>query len=165
VDSVQSNVATNATNINTVQANVTSLTTSVNTIKANVDSVQSNVSSLQANVVALESSGGGAASVINAIVSETASRSLILADASDMLFANTASNIIFTIPNDETVNFPSASTIHFARNGAGTVTISGDAGVTVRIRNGFTNTLAVQYSIASTTKVAANSWYLYGDLT
>lgn len=103
--------------------------------------------------------------VIAAVLSETVSRSLVLTDKSDMIFADTASNITFTIPTDATANFDVGSTIHFARNGTGTVTIAGAGGVTVRIRNGFTNTLAVQYSIASITKVAANTWYLYGDLT
>lgn len=108
---------------------------------------------------------GSTGKVIDSILTETTSRSLTLADSSDMIFVNTASNTTFTIPTDASVNFPIPTTIHFARNGTGTVTIAGDVGVTVRIRNGFTNTLAVQYSIASVTKVAANTWYLYGDLT
>jgi hypothetical protein len=108
---------------------------------------------------------GPTGKVIDSVLSETVSRTLTLADSSDMLFVNTSSNTIFTIPDDGTTNFPVPSTVHFARNGTGTVTVAGAAGVTVRIRNGFTNTLAVQYSIASVTKVSANTWYLYGDLT
>jgi hypothetical protein len=103
--------------------------------------------------------------VIEQITEVTSSRTLILSDSNDMVFANSSSNLTLTIPNDTTTDFPIATTIHFARNGTGTVTIDSEAGVTVRIRNGFTNTLAVQYSIASATKVAANTWYLYGDLT
>lgn len=103
--------------------------------------------------------------VIEDVIEETTSRTLNIDDASGIIYANSSSALTFTIPNDSSVDFPIPSTIHFARNGTGSVTIANEGGVTVRIRNGFTNTLAVQYSIASATKIAANTWYLYGDLT
>jgi archaellum component FlaC len=74
VNSVQSNVGTLTTSVNTIAANVNSvqsnvgtLTTSVNTIKANVDSVQSNVATAVTNINTVQSNVTSLTTSVNTI--------------------------------------------------------------------------------------------------
>lgn len=103
-------------------------------------------------------------SPIGGIIPVSVSRTLILTDSNSMLFSTASTTVTYTIPNDTTLDFPIGTVVHFTRDGTGSVTIGSEAGVTVRIRNGLTNQLAVQYSMATAAKLAANTWYLYGDL-
>ena len=67
VDSVASNVSTVSTSVNTIQSNLTTLTTSVNTIKANVDSVQSNIASVATSVNTVQSNLSTLTTSVNTI--------------------------------------------------------------------------------------------------
>ena len=103
-------------------------------------------------------------SPIGSIITTATSRLFESTDENCMIFSTSASAITFTIPLDSTLNFPIGTVVHITRDGAGSVTISNEVGVTVRIRNGLTNQLAVQYSTATAAKISANYWYLFGDL-
>jgi len=103
-------------------------------------------------------------SPIGGIVSVSASRSLTSTDANQMILSNASGAITLTIPTDATYNYPIGTVIHITRDGTGQVTIANEVGVTVRIRNGLSSQLAVQYSTATAAKIAANYWYLFGDL-
>jgi hypothetical protein len=107
---------------------------------------------------------GQSGSPIGAIISTSTSRLFALTDANSMIFSTSSVAVSFTIPLDSNVNFPIGSVVHITRDGAGSVTIENQVGVTVRIRNGLSNQLAVQYSTATATKISANYWYLSGDL-
>lgn len=65
-----------------------------------------------------------------------------------------------TIPNDDDVPFPAGSVLNVAQNGAGTVTVAGDAGVTV-VNGG---DLGGEGAMAAVTKVDTNRWLLVGSL-
>ena len=107
---------------------------------------------------------GDNGSPIGGIVSVSTSRSLTSTDANQMLLSNASGAITLTIPTDATYNYPIGTVIHITRDGTGQVTIANEVGVTVRIRNGLSSQLAVQYSTATAAKIAANYWYLFGDL-
>lgn len=91
-------------------------------------------------------------------------RTLTISDRDVMILSGSNTATTFTIPTDAAVNFPISSTVHFSQDGAGQVTVAGDVGVTVNIRNGLTNKTAVRYAMCTALKVASNRWYLFGDL-
>lgn len=109
-------------------------------------------------------SRGISGSVYAGVNSVATSRILTDGDASTMLLVSSASPVTVTIPLDATFNFPIGTVINMAQDGTGALTIGNEVGVTVRIKSGLTNVSSGQYSIITASKVAANYWYLSGDL-
>jgi len=96
------------------------------------------------------------------------SDTFVLADADNKLitYSSTSATTI-TIPPESSVAFPIGSIINVIKIGAsGTTTITQGAGVTIS-STGATATapaLRAAFSAASCIKVAANTWYVVGDI-
>jgi len=106
---------------------------------------------------------GNDGSPIGNVIDISTSRVLDELDANKMLLS-IGSAITITIPADATYDFPIGTVVHITQDGTGQVTIASASGVTTRIRNGLTNKTAVQYSTCTAAKIAADYWYLFGDL-
>jgi hypothetical protein len=94
---------------------------------------------------------------------QTASYTLVLADADKLVEMNVATANNLTIPLNSSVAFATGTQILLAQYGAGQTTIVPTSGVTVR-SNGAKLKLNVQYSGATLIKIAENEWYLFGDI-
>jgi hypothetical protein len=94
---------------------------------------------------------------------QTASYTLVLADADKLVEMNVATANNLTIPLNSSVAFATGTQILLAQYGAGQTTIVPTSGVTVR-SNGAKLKLNVQYSGATLIKIAENEWYCFGDL-
>lgn len=94
---------------------------------------------------------------------QTASYTLVLADADKLVEMNVATANNLTIPLNSSVAFPIGTQILLAQYGAGQTTIVPTSGVTVR-SNGGKLKLNVQYSGATLIKIAENEFYLFGDI-
>lgn len=77
---------------------------------------------------------------------------------------NSASNLTLTVPTNAAVAYPVGTCFEVTRLGAGTVTVAGDVGVTVRSPGG-SLTLRAQYSTGALRKIGTDEWVLSGDLT
>jgi hypothetical protein len=90
----------------------------------------------------------------------------VLADAAKMVTLFNASAITVTIPPNSSVAYAVGSKIDFIQKGAGQVTFSQGAGVTIR-STGATATapkLRVQYSAATAWYEGSDVWYVVGDI-
>ena len=76
---------------------------------------------------------------------------------------NAAGGTTLTIPLNATTAFPVGTSIDVLQTGAGQVTVSGIAGVTLNYTPG--NKLRTQWSSATLFKRAENTWVLMGDLS
>ena len=94
---------------------------------------------------------------------QTASYTLVLADADKLVEMNVATANDLTIPLNSSVAFPTGTQILLAQYGAGQTTIVATSGVTVR-SNGGKLKLNVQYSGATLIKIGTDEWYLFGDI-
>jgi len=94
---------------------------------------------------------------------QTASYTLVLADADKLVEMNVGSANNLTIPLNSSVAFPTGTQILLAQYGAGQTTIVATSGVTVR-SNGGKLKLNVQYSGATLIKIGTDEWYLFGDI-
>ncbi|MEM6550113.1 MAG: hypothetical protein AAF713_20560 [Pseudomonadota bacterium] len=72
---------------------------------------------------------------------------------------------VFTLPSDATESIPIGSVIHLHRAAASTVEFAAGAGATVLKPIDFGLRLRLQDSLASATKVAADTWLVAGDLS
>lgn len=95
---------------------------------------------------------------------QVASYILALTDAGKLVNLNVGSANTITVPPSGTVNFPIGTQIMLASYGAGQTTIVAGLGVIIRSA-GAKLKLASQYSGASLTKIAADEWYIFGDLS
>lgn len=87
----------------------------------------------------------------------------VLADANTRVRFTSASPVAFTVPPNSSVAYPVGTFIEYEQAGAGAVTATAGAGVTIRNRAGFDVT-AGQYAVAGLRKVATDEWSLTGDL-
>jgi hypothetical protein len=94
---------------------------------------------------------------------QTASYTLVLADADKLVEMNVATANDLTIPLNSSVAFATGTQILLAQYGAGQTTIVPTSGVTVR-SNGAKLKLNVQYSGATLIKIDTDEWYLFGDI-
>lgn len=88
----------------------------------------------------------------------------VLGDAGGYIQFTNAAAVAFTIPPNASVAFPLGTVITIEQNGAGTVTFTAGAGVSLQSRASAAAT-AGQYAVAQAKKVATNTWTLIGDLT
>lgn len=99
----------------------------------------------------------------------TVDYTLVATDAGKMVRMNSASATVLTVPPQSSVQFPLFTAMGVARGGAGDVTVTNGAGVTIRAPGGLDN-LASQYSQGSlwlfslTGPGGQGEWLLGGDL-
>jgi hypothetical protein len=98
--------------------------------------------------------------VINA---QTASYTLVLSDASDLVEINNASANNLTVPLNSSVAFPVGTQISLLQTGAGQMTVVATSGVTINGTPGLK--LRAQWSSATLIKRATDTWALVGDLS
>lgn len=85
----------------------------------------------------------------------------VLTDAGLVIEVSNAAAVALTIPLDATVNFPLQTIIDVVQAGAGKVTITPEAGVTLRSEGGLRST-AAQWGQVRLRKRAANDWHISG---
>jgi hypothetical protein len=95
---------------------------------------------------------------------ESASYTLLLADANKMIEMEVSTANTLTIPTNTAQPFPIGTQILISQLGTGQTTITPNVGVTLRSSGGKTKT-AAQYAICTLIKRTTNEWYLAGDLT
>ncbi len=105
---------------------------------------------------------------LTTISTKTADYTLALTDAGLLLVMNSASARVFTIPPNASVAFPVGTWVEFMRYGAGTLTITPGAGVTipnsVQVAGTASRTIASQMTSAVAVKIATNEWWLSGSI-
>lgn len=87
---------------------------------------------------------------------------LVLTDNGRLVTLSNAAAITLTVPLNSSVAFDTGAVINIQQIGAGQVTVSGAAGVTL---NGTGTKTRAQWSAASLIKTATNTWTLIGDIT
>jgi len=97
------------------------------------------------------------------INNQTTSYTLVLTDRGKLVEMNSGSATVVTVPTNASVAYPTGTSITIMRQGAGTVTITPDVGVTVRSDTSYTK-IASQYAGATLVKRDTNEWYLFGKL-
>ena len=88
---------------------------------------------------------------------------LVLADAGTYIDYTGASTGAVTIPPNSSVAFPVGTEIDFFQSGAGQLTFTAGAGVTIQSINSYLK-CAARYSGLSAKKVATDTWQLVGNL-
>lgn len=94
---------------------------------------------------------------------QTASYTLVLADAGKVIEMNVAGANTLTIPPNSSVAFPIGTVIEVHQYGAGQTTITPGSGVTILSPDG-ARKLRVQYASVSLRKRATDTWVMVGDL-
>jgi hypothetical protein len=87
----------------------------------------------------------------------------VLADDGKLVTCDNASPIALTIPPDSSVAYGIGTQINIMQLGAGTVTITAGAGVTLRSAGSKLKTDA-QYAVATCAKIASDTWVVVGNL-
>jgi hypothetical protein len=149
-----------ATSISTTLATVTQAS-SGNFVKVTLDTkgrVTGNTAVVAADITAL----GFAVSAITTN-RQTASYTLVLADANKLVELNVATANTLTVPLNSSVAFPIGTQILIAQYGAGACTITAASGVTLRSEGSKLKTNG-QYSGATLVKIGENEWYAFGNL-
>lgn len=96
------------------------------------------------------------------VSTKTSNYTLVLMDSGAYVRMNSATPLNLTLPNDAAQDLPIGSKITVSQTGAGQVTLTPAAGVT--IASSETLRLRKQYSVATVVKVAADFWEAAGDL-
>ncbi len=94
---------------------------------------------------------------------QTSNYVLGVGDPGKVIEIDSASARVVTVPADADVAIPVGGVVEICRLGAGTVTIAGAVGVTIR-SPGSLLSIARQYSSVSLRKRASDEWVLIGDL-
>jgi hypothetical protein len=92
-----------------------------------------------------------------------ASYTAVLTDDGKLVTVSNASANTFTIPPNSSVAFGIGTQINIAQLGAGTVTITAGAGVTLNSAGTKLKTDA-QYAVATCVKTDTNTWFVVGNL-
>ena len=148
------------TAISTTLATITQAS-SGNFVKVTLDTkgrVTGNTAVLAADITAL-----GFASALITTNRQTASYTLVLADANKLVELNVATANTLTIPLNSSVAFPIGTQILVSQYGAGACTITATSGVNVRSEGSKLKTNG-QYSGATLIKIASDEWYAFGNL-
>ena len=103
-------------------------------------------------------------SALTAINDKTANYTLVVADAGKLIQSTSTGAITITVPDNATAAIPIGSIVYLAQDNTGSVTISGAAGVTLKIPTGYQGVIAGRHSMVSLIKIATNTWRLVGDL-
>jgi len=89
---------------------------------------------------------------------------LALTDQVKLVSCSNAAAITLTVPPNSSVAFPTGSQIIVYQAGAGQVTITAGAGVTIR-SNGTKLKLTGQYAVATLIKIGTDEWVAAGNLS
>ena len=92
-----------------------------------------------------------------------ASYTAVLTDDGKLVTVSNASANTFTIPPNSSVAYGIGTQINIAQLGAGTVTITAGAGVTLNSAGAKLKTDA-QYAVATCVKTDTNTWFVVGNL-
>jgi len=92
------------------------------------------------------------------------SYTLALTDVAKLVTLSNAAAITLTVPPNSTVAFPVGTQILLYQGGAGQVTLTAGAGVTIRSQ-GSKLKMSGQYAVAGLVKVATDEWAAFGNLT
>lgn len=92
----------------------------------------------------------------------TASHTLVMDDNNGVVEINTTSPSVLTIPSG--LAFLPGAFVEIHQGGAGRITVTASAGVSLQSRGGFVTTTG-QYSIAGLRYIGMNIWRLTGDLS
>jgi hypothetical protein len=106
---------------------------------------------------------GGLDAPMTVTTDSTTTRTPALTDAGTYILTTHGTGITVTLPQDSAVAFVTGSSIIFERNGAGTLTFAAGAGATVNSKGG-TLTCADRYTTIAATKIAANTWTIFGNI-
>jgi len=87
----------------------------------------------------------------------------VLTDDGKLITCSNASAIALTIPPNSSVAYGIGTQINIAQLGAGTVTITAGAGVTLNSA-GAKLKLDAQYAVATCVKTDTNTWFVVGNL-
>lgn len=87
----------------------------------------------------------------------------VLADDGKLITCDNASAIALTIPPNGTVAYGIGTQINIMQLGAGVVTITAGAGVTLRSAGSKLKTNG-QYAVATCCKIATDTWVVIGNL-
>ena len=87
----------------------------------------------------------------------------VLTDDGKLITADNAASIALTIPPNSSVAYGIGTQINIMQLGAGTVTITAGAGVTLRSDGSKLKTNA-QYAVATCCKIATDIWVVLGNL-
>lgn len=88
----------------------------------------------------------------------------VLADDGKLITCDNASAIALTIPPNSSVAYGIGTQINIMQLGAGQVTITAGAGVTLRSAGSKLKTNA-QYAVATCCKIATDTWVVVGNLS
>jgi hypothetical protein len=88
----------------------------------------------------------------------------VLTDDGKLITADNAAAIALTIPPNSSVAFGIGTQINIMQLGAGQVTITAGAGVTLRSAGSKLKTNA-QYAVATCCKIATDTWVVVGNLS
>jgi hypothetical protein len=88
----------------------------------------------------------------------------VLGDDGKLVTCDNASAIALTIPPNSSVAFGIGTQINIMQLGAGQVTITAGAGVTLRSAGSKLKTNA-QYAVATCCKIATDTWVVVGNLS
>jgi hypothetical protein len=95
---------------------------------------------------------------------QTASYSLVLADAGKVVEMNVATANNLTVPLNSTQAFPTGTEIIIMQYGAGQTTIVATGGVTLRSKSGQLK-IGAQYTGVLLLKVNTDEWYVVGNVS
>ena len=87
----------------------------------------------------------------------------VLADDGKLVTCDNAASIALTIPPNSSVAYGIGTQINIMQLGAGTVTITAGAGLTLRSAGSKLKTDA-QYAVATCAKIATDTWVVVGNL-
>ena len=107
----------------------------------------------------LTASGGGVSGILGVNLQSGTTYTLALSDLNSIVRCSNASAITLSIPLNSSVNFQIGSVVYVEQTGAGTVTISPVAGVTI---NPTARKTPFQNGIITLVQVATNVWNVIG---
>ena len=114
--------------------------------------------------VAIQIASDQAVAIYNIFNRQTASYTLVLADAGKIVEMNVGSANNLTVPLNSSQAFVIGTEIQVLQYGAGQTTIVAASGVTLRSKSGQLK-IANQFTGITLVKVGTNEWYVIGNLT
>jgi hypothetical protein len=95
--------------------------------------------------------------------SSVATYTAVIGDANQLITMSDASASTFTVPPNSGVAFLVGTVLSISQLGAGQITLTAGAGVTINTPSSLTT--RAQYSTVAVVQTAANVWLALGDLT
>jgi len=133
----------------------------------NVDNTGFSIAYGNTNFLRFDSSGAstfsGLVTNYNVYNTQTASYTLVLADASKIVEMNVGSANTVTIPTNASVAFPIGTEITVMQYGAGVTSIAVASGVTI-VSKDSAYTIANRYTGLTLIKRGTNEWYIIGNI-